>query len=82
MSHAVEARYSGDTNLCLYALSTFNKQTVNELLEPSPVPAGTSAIEDISKPEILSIERHSLNIGCCILLNSLTNSVFEYFRSV
>ena len=61
-----------------YESSTWIKPTVYELDEPSPVPAGISAIELISIPLSLNFLRTSLAIGCLISLGLDTNYVFEY----
>jgi hypothetical protein len=47
---------------------------------PIPVPAGTSAIEEISRPlPILSFDIMVLRIGCSISSTEETVSVAEYF---
>ena len=52
------------------------------LEEPSPVPAGISAIEFISTPVIECNFNNSLTIGCLILLTSSSISVTEYFTCI
>ncbi len=56
--------------------------TVKELEEPRPVPAGMSAVQTISTPDTFRALRTQLKMGCWMAAMSSTISVLEYFRTV